>query len=119
MADPVFCPACGTIHETATLRLEELQGTVAALGIEVARKQGTISRLRKQQANEHPPEYDDALEVAEYWREMLFPTARELNGPRLQNTIARLKAGYSPEDLRKSIWGLVPAEHLQGQTGPA
>lgn len=104
-SEQVFCTACGTINETATAHMAEMAGSIANLGIELNRKQGQINRLRKQQKEERPPEYDDAMEVAVYWRDEVRPTAIELNGPRLQNTIDRLKHGYSKEDLKLACWG--------------
>jgi DNA-binding protein H-NS len=101
----VVCDGCGHVLEADSQRLSELNEAYTAQGIELSRKQAQISRLRKAQAEDHPAEYEDALAVAGYWRDLLHPSARELNGPRLLNTIARLKAGYPREELRKAIWG--------------
>lgn len=103
--EPFYCKACGSIDQEISGKLAELQETVQGLGVEVARKGAMITRLRKAQANERPPEYEDAMKVARYWKEILSPNARELNGPRVQNTIARLQHGYSTDDLMKSLWG--------------
>jgi hypothetical protein len=83
----------------------ELQATILALGKEVARKQSMIARLRAGQAEEHPPQYEDAMEVARYWKETLCPGAKELNGQRLRNTIHRLQAGYEVDQLKQALDG--------------
>jgi len=103
--ETVFCSACGTVNTTATNQMAELQTTVAQLGIEVAKKSGQIKRMRKVQSDDHPPEYEDAMEVAHYWKANVRPTAVELNGPRLLNTIERLKHGYTKHDLMLACWG--------------
>jgi len=105
MTKPVFCEACGTVNETATEQVATLQEAVTNLGLEVSRKQSRVNALRREQAEARPPEYDQAIEVAEFWRENLSPRARELNGPRLEKVIARLRAGYTVEELKHSLWG--------------
>lgn len=99
------CQACGVIDERANTVIAELRETVTQLGIEVASKRKAIKALRADQSGEHPPEYDDAMEVAEYWRDHCSPRARELNGTRLRNTVARLRAGYDVDTLKQAIDG--------------
>lgn len=86
-------------------RMAELNEAIANMGVELAKARGQIKRLTKAKNDEHPPEYDNAMEVAEYWRERCMPGARELNGQRLRNTIDRLKAGASVDELKMSIDG--------------
>jgi hypothetical protein len=87
-----------------TQRIEGLEEERRLLEADLRGKRSLISRLRNDRNEARPPEYDDAMEIARYWKDILEPNARELNGPRLQNTIARLKH-YSPEELKKSVWG--------------
>src|SRR4051794_28322403 len=103
--EQVFCMACGAVNEPATSRMAELMTTVTQLGIEVSKKAGQIKRMRSEQNNEHPPEYDAAMKVAVYWKELLAPKTRELNGPRLKCTIDRLQHGYEVPELQRSVWG--------------
>lgn len=110
---PVTCQACGVVDDAATEAVLELQSTILTLGKEVARKQAQIGRLRSVQAAEHPPEYEDAMEVAHYWRERCAPRAKELNGIRLRNTIARLQAGYDKDSLRQSIDGYAARPNIK------
>jgi hypothetical protein len=99
------CPACGVVNDRANTVIAELRETVTQLGIEVASKRKAIKALRSDQSGEHPPEYDEAMEVAEYWRDRCSPRARELNGTRLRNTVARLRAGYDVDTLKQAIDG--------------
>lgn len=101
----VVCDACGVVHEEATEKIGILQEAVTNLGIEVSRKQARVNRLRNESMGQRPPEYDDAMQVALYWKQNISPTARELNGPRMENTIARIRAGYSVEELKWAVWG--------------
>src|SRR4051812_29376074 len=99
------CPACGVVNDRANTVIAELSETVTQLGIEVASKRKAIKALRSDQSGEHPPEYDDAMGVAEYWLAHCPPRARELNGTRLRNTVARLRAGYDVDTLKQAIDG--------------
>jgi len=98
------CPQCGCVlPEDEKVRI--MEDTVLALSNEIARKQAQIKRMQTERSKRRPPEYDDAMEVAEYWREHLMPRAKELNGPRIQITIERLQHGYEKYDLLRSLDG--------------
>lgn len=103
--EAVFCPQCGTMLDDIAARLAEAEQTVIGLSSELAKKVGQNKRMQGQRANGHPPEYDDAMEVAEYWREMLAPRTKELQGPRLEKTIERLQGGYGKDDLKQAVYG--------------
>ena len=106
MAEPVFCSACGTVHEPATRRIEELMAANAQLAIEMTNKQKRVNALRKAQADEDPVIYEQAMDVARYWKETCAPNARSLNGPRLQKVIERLREDdIDVADLKKACWG--------------
>jgi len=53
------------------------------------------------------------MEVLRYWKAKIYPGARELNGSRLQNTVARLSHGYTVEDLKRSIDGFAHRPNLK------
>jgi hypothetical protein len=97
---PPCCPACGTFIE----RLADFESTVSGLGVELAKKTAAIKRLQGGQANGRPPQYNDAMEIALYWKALCMPKARELEGSRIDRTCARLKH-YSKDDLRKAVFG--------------
>ena len=98
--DTFHCPECGSVIE----EMVKLRENLALAERDLRNKRAQISRLTKQQAEAYPPEYDDAMEIAEYWRDLCMPRARELNGTRLTNTIARLKH-YPKSELKLSVWG--------------
>lgn len=114
--EPVFCHHCGAVDEELNRRLNELEHAVMRLGLDLARKQGLIARLRKIQVEEHPPEYEDAMEVAEHWRRSCRPGAKELGGKRLRNTIDRLRAGHPKEDLLQAIDGYAARPNMRDYT---
>jgi len=99
-----FCPECGSVLPEISQRIEGLEESLRLAERDLRGKRSLVARLRGEQNAARPPEYEDAMEVARYWRDTIRPTAKELNGPRLINTIARLKH-YTAEDLKKSIWG--------------
>lgn len=57
-----------------------------------------------------PFKSDDERDVFEYWATKLWPLAHRrgreprATGPRLSRIRARLKAGYSPRDLKRVVW---------------
>jgi hypothetical protein len=104
MAETLFCTECGSVLEHLQHRFDELTETIKSQAIDIARRQSTINSLRRAQTEERPPEYDEAMEVAEHWRTVLAPRARELNGTRVQAVIARIKH-FSKTELIKAIDG--------------
>jgi uncharacterized coiled-coil protein SlyX len=106
MADPVFCMACGEVNEQVTRRIAELNETVTNQALELSRRQGRLSAMTKARKDSIAPElYENALEVCYCWRDWLAPRAREFEGPRLDRVVARLKAGYDVDTLKRSLWG--------------
>lgn len=88
-------------------RVEILTEDVGNLERELRSKRAQIKQLRREQdralkSNAH---YDDAMMVLRRWKSKLSPNARELGGKRLEQVIARLTGGYSPDDLMRAVDG--------------
>lgn len=98
------CPNCGVVLP----EMEQQQEMILHLERELRGKRAQISRLKNEQGSSggrNDPYYEDAVKVFGHWREKLAPTAREFSGSRLEKTLARLKAGYTPGELCDSING--------------
>jgi hypothetical protein len=106
----VACPGCGEVNDLATERLAVLQQDVENLERELRSKRARIKHLQADQAaviKAHPL-YQDAQDVLEHWREKCMPGARDLNGPRLKNTIGMLALKpkpYTVEELKRCADG--------------
>lgn len=105
--DRVFCVACGTIHEEATMLLEQLRRDLDGAERDLRAKRRQIAELRGEQYAQltASPHYGDAMEVLEDWRLELAPKTKELGGKRLLNVIARLKGGSTVDDLKNVVRG--------------
>lgn len=109
------CEACGNDPVAASARISMLEQQVGILQEDVGNaerelrsKRAQISRLKADQdaALKADPYYEDALEVLAYWKGTLAPRTREItSGKRLENSLARLHARYSVEDLKKAVDG--------------
>jgi hypothetical protein len=109
------CTACGEVTPEMRQRdklIAQLRETVAGLNAELTNKIVANRRLRGKQAEAaEDPLYEKALEVASYWKELLAPKTRELKGPRIEKTLARLRgdgtseSGYTVEELKRAVWG--------------
>lgn len=104
MCEPIYCEACGVIQEQAMRLVAEQEETIVRQAKDRNRLQKLIDQLRKKGDTSRPVEYEDAMEIAVYWKEKVAPLARELEGPRLDKTIARLKH-YSKEELLRAVFG--------------
>lgn len=104
MSEALYCEHCGSVLDRLQRRFDEQTEAIKTQAVDIARRQHTINQLRRSQRDERPPEYDDAMQVAEYWRETLHPRARELNGTRVLAVCARLKH-YTKAELIKAIDG--------------
>jgi len=96
----VHCPECGCL-------LPELQERIRGLERDLVAKRSRIAKLEGDRAHkaESSPHYRDALEVLEHWRTHCAPKTKELNGKRLENTIERLKGGYTKDQLMVCVLG--------------
>lgn len=114
MTDRLHCPACGTVLEDLEAELAHvramlaetktyLQDTQMELTKTSVKLKATI-RDQNKKAQEGPRKAE-ALDVLEFWRQTCMPKARGLNGKRLENAIARLKDGYTVEQLKRAAWG--------------
>jgi hypothetical protein len=115
------CSACGVVNDDAKAYLLELEQRVLELQEKVAnvtednhKKSSEIRRLKRDSDRQlqNDPHYEQAVEVLEYWRDMLHPEARQLfGGERLKNVLARLsdKDGkpYTTEELKLCVRGYV------------
>lgn len=108
------CSECGSVLpevQAALAVCDERVGVLAEdvenLERELRAKRAQIKALRRDQDHKlrTDPFYDQALEVLEHWRSMCSPNTRELGGKRLENTLARLKGGYSVSELKLAATG--------------
>ena len=95
----VICQSCGLVNEEAAT-------AIALLERERNQQRARIARLESQRvkALTAHPRYADALDVLEYWRQVCAPNARELNGKRLVNCLARLEH-YDAATLKTAVHG--------------
>lgn len=104
-----FCKSCGDAGGVAHLlhQIETLEEQLDQAWIEVRKKTSENSRLtgERNRQIELDPHYGDGLEVWKYWKEILSPNAREFSPERARHVIARLKAGWSVEMLKKCVDG--------------
>jgi predicted Rdx family selenoprotein len=109
----VFCPECGAVLAAFQELLDAKSEAIADLHQQNIGLLAKVSRLRGEQLDKRKsdPRFEDAQAILELWRELLSPKARDLNGKRLENVLARLKKtphskdGYVVEELMWSIRG--------------
>lgn len=113
-AEAGVCPECGSVSVALqdALRardevIETQREDIGNLERELRGKRAQIARMRGEQDRSvrEEPHYATAMEVLLYWRQRCAPRTRELRGKRLDNCIARLRAGHSPETLRRAVDG--------------
>lgn len=102
------CPDCGQVQDEASLPILRTKNAV------IVDQQTQISYLRgelrkernaKAKAPDKSPYMADARKVFDHWREQCSPRAREFKDARLLAVLARLRAGYSVDELCKAIDG--------------
>lgn len=84
---------------------KELADSVVRTQRQLSQARGTITSLREQQTKSDDDVLEQAMEIAEYWKKLLAPRTRELKGPRIDKTVARLRAGYPIEELKQAVYG--------------
>jgi hypothetical protein len=84
---------------------EELSESVLRTQRQLSTARGQIKQLREQQSTADDELSKQAMEICEYWRDLIAPKARELKGPRFDNTLKRLKAGYPVDELKLAVYG--------------
>jgi hypothetical protein len=96
----VVCPECRCL-------LPEIESYVADLAAELASARVGARRQRGEQRkhSESDPLFGEAMEVLALWKELCAPRTKELNGPRLEKTLARLHHGYDKVDLIRCVHG--------------
>lgn len=108
------CPECGSVVPAFgdALRardevIDTLQEDVANLERDMRRLRANNSRLLRERDQERreSPNYKAAMDVLRYWKARCHPGARELRGKRLEHCLARLNAGYRPDELRRAVDG--------------
>lgn len=102
--------AQGLLNEVHALRKEvtNLREELKLSEKDLRSKRAQISRLKNEQHERFKQDgrYQDACDVLNYWHEMLMPSAKEpLTPDRVAPTLARLKGGYSVEELKACIRG--------------
>jgi len=103
----IACEACGVVHDEATELLEEKEGNLRDLELQLRKARATISKLHKDQSEQQraSPWYNDAHAVFDYWKSQLAPKAREFNGERFSRVCDRLEGGHTVEELKRAIDG--------------
>jgi len=86
--------------------LRQTQVDLANAEGELRTKRAQIKRLQGEamQAMRQSPRYPIAMRVLTRWRERCAPSAKELEGKRLENCLARLRR-YSEDDLDTAVEG--------------
>lgn len=119
--DRVISDCCGQLDEEATAELtrlrqalyaEEAKNEELTVNYETAKdlligKARQNKALQSQQAKDPKahPHYRVAMRVLTEWKRLCAPRAKELNGPRLKNVLARMDHGYTEDDLMKCVRG--------------
>lgn len=100
---PTFCPDCGVELEYVA-RLLELKRIAEG---ETTKKAAAVARLTSGRNKERrfSPFAAEAEELFEYWRERLWPEAREFGDKRFDAVVGRLEKGYSLDDLKRAVDG--------------
>lgn len=113
----VACSGCGSVNTQATEQLARLRADVANLEADLRGKRARMAEMRAEQsaAAEARPEATVALEILNEWRELCAPYTRELGGKRLDTTIARLRGGYTAEQLRQCVQGYARRPYVVGR----
>jgi hypothetical protein len=103
----VACADCGCVHQDATALVAQLRSDVANLELELRTKRRAIKGLQGDDAHkaQASPHYQTAMRVLGFWKNICLPTARELNGKRLDHCLARLTAGYDEQRLNEAVLG--------------
>jgi hypothetical protein len=103
----VACLDCGCVHDDATALVAQLRADVENLERELRTKRSKIKQLQGDAAHkaQSSPHYQTALRVLSFWKHICLPSAKELNGKRLENCIARLCGGYNENSLNESVLG--------------
>lgn len=104
----VGCIECGAVHGPASALLTELQEDVGNLERELRVKRSQIKSLKHEQDQslKQSPYYPAAMRVLNNWASLCAPNTRELTGGgRLEKCIARLKGGFTEQDLDLAVLG--------------
>lgn len=111
---PPYVCTCGEVLEDALVAVNARDEVIATLEEDIANlerdlrsKRAQNRRLKAEQdimlrQDEH---YSDAMDVLHHWKRECSPNARELHGKRLENTIARLRGKYTPDELKRACDG--------------
>ena len=112
----VACRECGSVNAEATELVGQLRADIRHLEADLRAKRARLAAMRGEQASaaEGAAEKALALEVLSEWKRLCSPRARELNGPRLEKTLARLRAGYTADQLRQCIHGYAARPYVVG-----
>lgn len=107
------CHECGA-HVP---QIEQLQQLYLTKSRELVAVRNRLDRLQSGQDGRDSELYEQALEVANYWKQLLAPRTRELKGPRVDNTYARLKGDgtgkpYSVDDLKQAVYGYYCCQYV-------
>jgi hypothetical protein len=113
-----ICAECGEVSDLAAARIatleEQLESQREAIGLlerDLRTKRSKIKALEGERTKgmKAHPMYEQAMEVLLHWKMVLSPNARQLEGERLENCLARLSgarnARYTKEELIKAVDG--------------
>ncbi len=106
---PHCCTSCGDTGGVQHLvdALETKEEALRLVEIDLRKARAKASRLQAEQNAQEKldPMYEDAVEVYEYWRRLICPTAREFTGERLKAVLGRLHAGRDKGELMRAVDG--------------
>jgi hypothetical protein len=113
----VACAECGCVNAQATDLVARLRADIGNLEADLRGKRARLSEMRAEQSAEaeSKPEAELALAILTEWKELCAPYTRELGGKRLETTIARLRGGYTAEQLRQCVQGYARRPYVVGR----
>lgn len=115
LEEPV-CLACERMRRALDAALLDLENAEVALRVE-RRKVKERDKLLAERDDAEAAGNDDAEAVFAYWKAAVAPRARSFKGMRRRNVLARLKEGYTLDDLMLAIDGARVAAGVSDKTG--
>jgi hypothetical protein len=108
MAERIVCEACGTLNDSATAMLGDLEDDLELAQEDLAIKRKQLKALKTERSHTLEADllYGTATAVLERWRAMCAPKAREPTSERrVRVVLDRLHGNYTQDELNRCIDG--------------